>query len=68
MNSFGFGGAAPLSLIPVEPEAVDVAAVAECPMPKAKGAAKAKRARLDDGTFKADDPSTTDKDEAWVEG
>ena len=27
-----------------------------------------KRARLDDGTFKADDPSTPDTNEAWKSG
>ena len=62
MNSFGFGGSAPLSLIPVEPEAVEAAAV------KAKPAAKRKRAHEADGTFKADDPATPDRDEAWAEG
>lgn len=30
--------------------------------------AKPKRARTDKGQFQGDDPATTDKDEAWVEG
>lgn len=68
MNSFGFGGSAPLSLIPVEPEAVEAVAVVEEPAAKAKPAAKRKRAREDDGTFKGDDPATPERDEAWAEG
>jgi len=33
-----------------------------------KAAAKKKRARNDDGTLKADDPSTPDVNEAWEDG
>lgn len=32
-----------------------------------KAVAKKKRARTEDGTFKADDPSTPDVNEAWEE-
>jgi len=37
----------------------------EKPKPKPKPQAKKKRAKKEDGTFKADDPSTPDVNEAW---
>ncbi len=37
----------------------------EKPKPKPKPKAKKKRAKNEDGTFKADDPSTPDVNEAW---
>ena len=40
-------------------------AVVEQPKPQPK--AKKKRAKNSDGTFKSDDPSTPDINEAWVE-
>lgn len=39
--------------------------VEDKPKPKPKPQAKKKRAKKEDGTFKADDPSTPDVNEAW---
>lgn len=44
-------------------EVEDEPVVEEKPKPKPK--AKKKRAKNEDGTFKADDPSTPDVNEAW---
>ena len=43
----------------------EVEEVEEKPKPKPKPKAKKKRAKKEDGTFKADDPSTPDVNEAW---
>jgi len=46
-------------------EVEDEPEVEEKPKPKPKPKAKKKRAKNEDGTFKADDPSTPDVNEAW---
>ena len=43
----------------------EIEEVEEKPKPKPKPKAKKKRAKNEDGTFKADDPSTPDVNEAW---
>ena len=55
-------------ILAVRPYTIEVLAEEAPKKAPKKPAAKKKRARNDDGTLKADDPSTPDVNEAWEDG